>query len=118
MGITTSKTNTTDNYNLVKEEKITVNFIQIVKKHNTNVSPEQLNMLLGLNVPKYSVLEGTEYPYLFCVSTHVDINNILREYGYDIGYCTKQKVFKNEFNAYHKAICSYSGNDYYKLVHI
>jgi hypothetical protein len=118
MGIISSKTNISDNYNLVEEDKITVNFIQIAKKQGCNITPDQLNMLLGLDVPKYSILEGTSYPYLFCVSTIVDINTILRDYGYEIGFSTKQKIFKNEFNAYHRAVCSYSGNDCYKLVHV
>jgi hypothetical protein len=117
-GIISSKINTTDNYNIIEEDKITVNFIQIAKKQGCNITPDQLNMLLGLGVPKYSILEGSEYPYLFCVSIIVDINAILQDYGYEIGFSTKQKVFKNEFNAYHIAVCSYSGNDYYGLVHI
>jgi hypothetical protein len=115
MGIITSKIDTTDNFDLIKEEIIIVNFIQIRKNQECNVSLEQLNMLLGLNVPKYSVLEGTCYPYLFCVNSIVDINKILKEYGYEIGYLTKQKVFKNKFNSDHRATCSYSGNDHYKL---
>ena len=118
MGIVSGKTGVIDNNNLITEDKITVNFIQIYKKPNCNITPEQLNMLLGLNVPKYSVIEGTDYPYLFCVTSITDINTIVRNYGYEIGFSTKQKVFKNEFNSYHKAICNYSGNDYYKLVHI
>jgi hypothetical protein len=118
MGIITSKKSTTDSYNLIEEDKITVNFIQVSKKSNCNVTPDQLNMLLGLNVPKYSILEGTSFPYLFCVTTIVDINSIFRDYGYEVGFSTKQKVFKNEFNAYHIATCSYNGNDYYKLEHI
>ncbi len=118
MGIIASKIDTTDNYNLIKEEKITVNFIQIRKNQECNVSLEQLNMLLGLNVPKYSVLDGISYPYLFCVSSVVDISKILKEYGYDIGFSTKQQVLKNEFNAYHRAVCSYSYKEHYKLEHI
>lgn len=119
MGTSTSKINTTDYNNLVKEEKITVNFICIGKKQESNISLEQLNILLGLNIPKYSILEGTSsYPYLFCVSSDVDINKILKEYGYEIGYLTKQKVFKNEFNSYHRASCSYYGNELYKLEYI
>lgn len=118
MGIINSKTKPTDDYNLFEEDKITVNFIQVARKPNSNVTPDQLNMLLGLNVPKYSILDRTSFPYLFCVSPHVDINSILRDYGYDIGFSTKQQVFKNEFTAYHRAVCSYIGNDYYRLEHI
>lgn len=118
MGVSFGKTNVTDNYNLIQDDKITVNFIQLAKTQECNVTPEQLNMLLGLNVPKYSILEGTEYPYLFCVSTIVDINNIVKDYGYEIGFSTKQKVLKSEFNAYYKAVCCYSGYECYKLVHV
>jgi len=118
MGIIASKIDTIDNYDLIKEEKIYVNFIQIAKNEECNTSLEQLNMLLGLNIPKYSVLDGTSYPYLFCVCSVVDINKILKEYGYKIGFLTKQKVLKNEFNSYHIATCSYSGNELYKLKHV
>jgi hypothetical protein len=117
MGITASKIDTTDNYDSIKEEKITVNFIQVAKIQESNVSLEQLNMLLGLNIPKYSILDGASYPYLFCVSTVLDINKILKEYGYEIGFSIKQKVFKNEFNFYHRATFSYSNNNY-KLEHM
>lgn len=118
MGIRISKIDITDNYNLIKEEKIYVNFIQIAKNENCNVSLEQLNVLLGLNIPKYSTLDGTSYPYLFCVSSVVDISKILKEYGYEIGFSSKLKVFKNEFNAQHRATCSFRYKDWYGLEHI
>lgn len=118
MGINISKQQLSDNYNLYEDNEITVNFIQIRMGKKCKVTLEQLNMLLGLNIPKYSILNNTDYPYLFCVGYVVDINKIMTEYGYDVGFSTKQKVFKNEFNAYHKAICSYNVNEYYKLVHV
>jgi hypothetical protein len=62
-----------DNYNLYNEEQINVNFVQLAKLPGCNITPVQLNKLLGLNIPKYCVVEGVEYPYVFCVSTIVDI---------------------------------------------
>ena len=115
MGNSSSKTHMTDICNLIEEDKINVNFIQLQKKSNCNIMPEQLNILLGLNVPKYSIMDGTTFPYLFCVGTIIDIDNIIKNYGYEIGFITKQKVFRNEFNANYQAICSYSGYDYYRL---
>jgi len=38
MGISNSKINVTDSYNLIEEDKITVNFIQVAKKQGCNVS--------------------------------------------------------------------------------
>lgn len=118
MGTITSKNDTMDNYNLIKEEKIYVNFIQIAKNEKCNVSLEQLNILLGLNIPKYSILEETSYPYLFCVCSVVDISKILEEYGYEIGFSTKLQVLKNEFNANYRATCSFTYKDWYGLEHI
>ena len=118
MGIISSKTDITDCYNLIEEDKINVNFIQLQKKPNCTITLEQLNVLLGLNMPKYSILENTNYPYLFCVDSIFNINEIVAEYGYEIGFSTKQKVLKNDFNSYNRAICTYSNYEYYKLVHV
>jgi hypothetical protein len=115
MGNSSSKTQMNDICDSIEENKITVNFIQLQKMTNCNVIPEQLNILLGLNIPKYSVLDGTNFPYLFCVGTMLDINDIIRNYGYEIGFTTKQKVLKNEYNAKYQAICSYRGYDFYRL---
>ena len=118
MGVYGSKIENSNNYNLLEDDKITVNFVQIKKNSNSiyNVSLEQLNVLLGLNIPKYSIINKFEYPYLFCINSSININNIFREYGYEVGLITKQKVYKNEFNAHYKAIYSYDGENYYKLV--
>ena len=118
MGVTLSKLKITDCYNIVETDKITVNFIQLKKKNYCNVSPEQLNMLLGLSVPKFSILEKSNYPYLFCVDSIVDIDKIATEYGYEIGFTTKIKVLKNNFNEYHKATCYYFDGGCYELVRI
>lgn len=117
MGVIQSTINEEEKNNL-NDELIDVNFVQIKKTVNNNISAEQLNMLLGLNVPRYSILVGTEYKYLYCVSSIVDINNIVRTYGYDVGFSKIQKVFKNEFNSYHRPIITYGENEYFKLVHI
>jgi hypothetical protein len=116
MGISSSKIDCKTNDVLEKNDLVNVNFIQLKKGIGCNVLPEQLNVLLGLNVPKFSELEGTEYPYLFCVSSVTDINKIIKEYRYVIGFETKQKVLRDEFNHNHRTACSYSGNEYYKLV--
>jgi hypothetical protein len=94
---------------------ITVKFIQISKKTDCKVTPDQLNMVLGLNIPKYSILEGSIFPYLFCVNTIIDINNILKEYGYEIGYSQKQKILKYQFNNNHTCVSCNSGYLCYKL---
>ena len=114
-----SKINTEDNSTKINNDLINVNFIQLKQKPGCTVTPEQLNMLLGMNVPKYSILRETEYPYLFCVCDTIEIEEIVREYGYKIGVIIKQKVNKNEFNSNHITWCIYySGNDIYKLVSI
>lgn len=80
---------------------ILVNFIHLKMSQTFNVSSEQLN------IPKYSLIEGIEYPYLFCVGYQIDIDEIIKSYGYEIGFRSKQKVYKNEFNSYHKTVFSY-----------
>ena len=117
LSASSSKINIEDNNNFIKDDLVNVNFIQLKQLSNCVVTPDQLNLLLGLSVPKYSVLEGTEYPYLFCVSGLVDINTIVKEYKYQIGFSTIQKVFRNEFNSSHRATIAYNYNEpeYYKL---
>lgn len=118
MGATTSKVEVSDKYNLIQDEKITVHFVQLRKINNTQITPEQLNILFGLNLPKYSILEGTFYPFLYCVSSLIDVTTIANDYGYEVGYLTKQTIHKDQFNAYHKATCLYSNADYYRLERI
>jgi hypothetical protein len=118
MGIINSIISRNDNNNLIDKSTINVSFIHIAKNSNCNVTVDELNNLLGLYIPKYSILEGTNFPYLFCVNIFVDINNILKEYGYDIGFCKKQKVLKKQYNANHRAIMSYDNNECYKLEYI
>lgn len=108
MGIIGSK-QSNDNYNLYNESIIDVLFCQLNKTNEFSVSPEQLNALLGLNIPKYAIFEGTQFPYVFCVSSLTDINNISKEYGYEVGYITKQSIFKHEFSASHK-VSMFRGN--------
>lgn len=116
MGQSQTKTDNNSDYsNALKDDMITVNFIQLKKYPTSTISPEQLNMLLGLSIPRYSIVEGTEYPYLFCVGNQIGIEEIIKSYGYEIGYRTRQKVYKNEFNAFHKTCFAYGGTDYYKL---
>lgn len=119
MGIKLSKVRVSDNYDL-REDKITVNFIQIKKNPNSNVTPEQLNVLFGLNIPKYSKLGDDEFPYLFCVHMTIDIQNIIKEYRYVIGSNVTYRVDKNKFNSQHKTNINYFANDYgrYELVKI
>ena len=96
-------------------ETITVKFIHVSKSKDCKITPEQLNMLLGLNIPKYSILEGTKFPYLFCVNTIININRILNEYGYELGHSGTQKILKNKFNKNHVACVCNNGCDCYKL---
>jgi hypothetical protein len=116
MGSLLSKINTDDNYKLYPDDIINVNFIQLQISSNSVVNPDQLNVLLGLNIPKYSLLEGTKYPYLFCIGFVENFEKIIKDYGYEIGFSTKQKVYRAEFNNSHRATCSYHGDQYYKLV--
>ena len=118
MGLSSSKVNVSDRYNLIEDNKITVHFVQLRKINNTQITPEQLNILFGLNMPKYSILEGTSYPYLYCVSSLIDINTIANDYGYEVGFLTKQTIHKDQFNAYHKVTCLYSNANYYILERI
>ena len=117
LSVSSSKINIEDNNNFTVGDLINVNFIKLRQLPNCVVTPDQLNLLLGLTVPKYSVLEETEYPYLFCVSGLVDIHTIVKEYKYQIGFSTIQKVFRNEFNSSHRATIGYNYNElvYYKL---
>lgn len=114
MGAKTSKIDCTTN--IITDEKIDVNFIHLKKKSDCNITPEQLKKLLGFNVPNYSFIENSLYPYLFCVSDLIDINKIAYENGYETGLPIKQKELKSKFNKYYKAICkSEDGYDYYTL---
>jgi hypothetical protein len=96
-------------------DTITVKFIHVSKNKHCKITPEQLNMLLGLNIPKYSILEGTKFPYLFCVNTIININSILNEYGYEVGHSGTQKIFKSQFNKHHVACVCNNGSDCYEL---
>lgn len=101
MGILNSKT-----VSMKEEEPIMkVKFIRIAKNENCNVTPDELHMLLGLNIPQYSIIheKDTDFPYLFCVNTFVDIDSILRDYGYEIGFSVIQNVRQNQFNDKHTA---------------
>ncbi len=116
--ITPNTSNTPNFYNSIEENEIVVNFIQLQKKKNCNVTPDQLNMLLGLEIPKYSILENSNYPYVFCVGLLTNIGKIVREYGYEIGLSTKLMVLKKKFNYDHMAICFFSNGGCYELVRI
>jgi len=111
MGTSTSKIN--DNYNLYNEEMVDVYFCQLRQLPESTTTPQQLNALLGLNIPKYSAFEDTFYPYVFCISVLIDIHKIAQEYGYKIGFISKHKVLKSEFNANYEV--AYSLNSGYKL---
>lgn len=119
MGISSSilnMNNSQDNYKLYyDEEKINVLFVHLAQLPGCNASPEQLNMLLGLNLPKYAIFNGTEYPYVFCVSPLIDIEKISREYGYIVGYSSKIEVFRYEFNSNYRVKASFLQNKYYRL---
>lgn len=117
MGITFSGNDNINDLNKMSNELINVNFVQLRKNSKCNVTPEQFNLLLGLNVPKFSILPETLYPYLFCVSVLVDIEKICFEYGFDIGHKYLQKIYKNEYNCYHYAILDYNNHlEPYKLI--
>ncbi len=121
MGISSSKIDCeTDDGVLADNDLVNVNFIQLKRGIGCNVTPEQLNILLGLNVPKYSYLGDDEFPYLFCVHITTDIQNIIREYRYVIGSNITYKVDKNKFNSQHKTSINYFVSDFekYELVKI
>jgi hypothetical protein len=115
MGLNQSKSDNNDDFNILNDNMVLVNFIQLKRLPTSTVSPEQLNMLLGLNTPRYSIVENTEYPYLFCVGNINGLENIIAGYGYQIGFIQKQKIYKQEYNSNHITVFTYSGNDYYKL---
>lgn len=117
MGTRTSKIKISDVNQSYEDDKIEVNFVQLKKKQNCNVTPERLNILFGINIPKYSFNGDLFYPYLFCVSKFININKIIFECGYDGCIPFEKKVFKREFNDYYKTKYeSVDGYDYYELV--
>ncbi len=100
-------------YNL--DELMSVHFIQVTKKPGCNVTPEQLNTLLGSNIPKYSTLDGTIYPYLYCISDKDNLNKILDDNGYKLGFSKTQQIFKTDFSSRFQARPCYTGKDSYFL---
>lgn len=117
MGIKFSSNDNIDDFNKTSNEFINVNFVQLRKNSKCIVTPEQFNLLLGLNVPKFSILQETSYPYLFCVSGMIDIDRICFEYGFDIGHKYQQKIYKNEYNCYHYTMLDYNNHlEPYKLI--
>ena len=118
MGIITSKQpKIHDQYHLYDEEMINVYFVKMSQLPSCSITPEQFNVILGLNIPKYFAFEiddNKPYPYIYCIPVLMDINKIADEYGYRIGFISKQKVFKSEFNANHEVRICYDGS--YKLV--
>jgi hypothetical protein len=115
MGNLESQETIDNDYKLYEDEKINVLFVQVKKNKNCNVELTQFNLLLGLNIPKYSILEGTHYPYLFCVSEKTDIYKIAKEYNYTVGFITKQTVLKSKFNSTHTAYWCCRGKHNYCL---
>jgi hypothetical protein len=91
-----------ENYVLYDDDMINVLFIQVKPKDGCYTDLQQFNLLLGLNIPKYAIYEGTEYPYVFCVHETSDIHKIANEYHYEIGFSQKMKLSKSQFNSKHK----------------
>lgn len=120
MGVSSSKIDAETNDYMSDTNLINVNFIQLKKGIGSNVTPEQLNILLGLNVPKYSKLENDEFPYLFCLNVTTNIQNIIREYRYVIGTNVMCQVDRNKFNAQHKTCINYFADEFgkYELLKI
>ena len=115
LSLSSSEINPEIQNNLTKDDLVFVNFVQLKQSEDCVVNPEQLNLLLGLNVPKYSKLEATTYPYLFCICSLVDIDKIDMEYKYEIGISALQRVSKKKFNSNHRAIISYKDYNDYEL---
>jgi len=103
MGSSGSKIQGTDDYKLYKEEMMDVYFVQLGQMLDCTTTPQQLHALLGLNIPHpYTLLNGTPYPYIYCISILQNINKIVDEYRYKIGLISKQSILKSEFNADYK----------------
>jgi hypothetical protein len=116
MGTKFSKSiNDADNYTKMDENDclMEVKFIQLKTTEKCKVSPDQLNLLLGSKIPRYSIVDRTEYSYLYCVKDMSLASKIINENGYEIGFNAKQKIYKTEFNEGYKT--GFDSNFNYKL---
>jgi hypothetical protein len=104
---TKTKIHTTEINN---NNNVNVFFVQLAQLSDSFTTPEQLNLLLGLGTPKYGTLEGTRFPYLFCVHETTNIEQIAKEYKYDILYKQKYTVLKSQFNPSY--VATTTGNDW------
>ncbi len=90
------------------DNNVNVFFVQLKQLKDSFTTPEQLNLLLGLGTPKYGMLEGTPYPFLFCVHETTNIEEIAKEYKYDILIKEKTTVLRSNFNSSYQAIKGYN----------
>lgn len=103
------------------QNKMLVIFFQVKESKECFFSIENFPILLGEypnGIPKYSVLENTEYPYLFCADHKIDIKKVCGEFGFEIGFYTKQLISEDKFNSLHKTTYIYHNIDRFDLVPI
>jgi hypothetical protein len=102
---------------LFEPKKLEVNFIQINQPFY--ISVDDLILKFGNDIPKYNIIEGTDYYYLLCIPAEIDIIDLAEIYKFKISIMHTSFVDKNKFNSKYIAGISYKNDeDYYQLYDI
>ncbi len=103
-----------------KHNIINVKFIHLTKSqknyNSSNIKPEELNDIFGKNTPRFCCNDGSRYPYIFCVKSNFDYENIALEHGYVVGKIIDDSICETKFNSSYKIIHFYVKKEYYSLV--
>lgn len=102
----------------IEQNKMLVIFFQVREADTCFFRIDDFAILLGENpneVPMYSILENSHYPYLFCADHQTNIKKICDEFGFEIGFYAKQLVDKEQFNSSYKTTYDRHNIDCFKL---
>jgi len=110
--------NDVNHTNNLDKELIDVKFVNLVKNKNVkiNITPEELNDLLGDNIPKFCYEDEMGSNLIYCVLESCNIEEIAEKYGYEICNIYKTSVNKCYFNSKHIPIHFYNKKEYWKLI--
>ena len=81
-----------------------------------NISHEELNNILGKDIPRLNYENGLSYELLYCIESSCDIDKIIKQYEYKICYIYETKVLKSQFNSKYMPIHFYNKKEYFKLI--
>lgn len=125
MGCRKSKIHITNNSDYYPNyDLIDVKFVNLHKKKHINqmeettiercISPEELNNILGEDIPRLYYEDTGEL--LYCVLESCNVEEIVEQYGYKVVKIHKSQVPKCYFNSRHTPIHFFNRQEYYELI--